>query len=183
MINAYLGNFDGALTEEELDIICEKAKLNDIELFCESKNRGPINAAIDDMVSNVLIAFSSDIFSGLCNYITLISTVSYILKIIFKFVKHKRFRKFTVESNNEIKPNINIQIENITILNPKTDDANIEKYYGEAFIIAKEKYNNNQNNEDNIIIEYDLETQQAKSYTTVEYAYMKMDESKKENYE
>ena len=184
MINAYLGNFNGALTEKEVDDICEKAKLHDIELFCETKYRGPVNAAIDDMVSDVLIAFNSDIFSGACNLIALSSTVCTLVKSIYNYINKRGKHKVTVNKIERVAPNVNIEIENITILNPKVNDINLEKYYNEAFIITKEEYKNNQNNEyNNIIVEYDMETKRARSYTAVEYAYKIMNERKRESNE
>ncbi len=168
MINCFIESFDDVLTENECNYIVDLLKTNDINAYCELKRRGIMNAALDDLVPQVLMFFNSDWFIAIASIASVSTAISELVKFITKKIKQKNLKKVTNNKVENEKPKINIQIENVMILNPKNDITNFESYYKESFIIAKDFVDNN--NKQEIIVEYDMQTKRAKALTLEEYA-------------
>lgn len=168
MTDCYIESYNGALTEKEMSKVVETLQSNGINTYYKYSERGLMNAAIDELVPQVVMFFSSDYFTALSNLVTISSALSALIVFICKKTKQKKLKKVTVDKIKDEDIKMNIVVDNITILNPKTDSADFEKYYYEAFLEAQKLLKYKQ--EEKMIVEYDMVSKQVKIFTLEEYA-------------
>lgn len=174
MKNCFIESYDNVLNEDDVNSIVNLMNANGIDTQCKIKKRGIMNAAIDDLVAQVIMFFNSDWITALANFTTISMSIVTAVGIIKNRIKQKDLKKISLNQTEDEKPNIIIRIDNITILNPKTDIVDLEKYYKDSLIITKDILENKIQNE--MIVEYDMQTKKPILYTIEEYAKKCMNE-------
>lgn len=175
MIKCFVENYIDTFSDDEISNIVSEFENNGINVKFKTVQRGIMNAAIDDLVPQILLFFNSDFYNSFLNIVTTSILFGELVGFLSKKIKQKKPKKIKRNAIEDENVKINIRIENVTIINPKSEEVDLEDYY-RAFELANYLYSN-QNTEKNII-EYDLTTKEVGAYTTFEYAKKNMNEKK-----
>ena len=125
------------------DILADKDKINEINDFCKENNintniyiekHGPMNAALDELISEIFIFVNSEEVQTIKN----IFDFSKIIYSIFKKIKAKftgkPLKMVTTKKIYDKEINVGIGVDNIKILLPKDiNEKTIQEYLSIAF--------------------------------------------------
>lgn len=110
---------DFLLEDEEIAEIEQISVENDIDVKFHPKKSKPMNAALDELVNDIIVFVRSDGFQAAKDAIEFSTCLYSLIEILKSKVKNKKMKKVTPRKIEDKKINIGVKVDNVDILLPE----------------------------------------------------------------